>query len=448
MTGKYKDPADGSSLKKILGVGFGIAVTIGGTIGVGILRTPGIVAAHLGSGWLIISAWIIGGMYALLGTVSVIELGTMIPKAGGWYVFVRRAFGDYGGFVIGWSDWIATSASLASIAIATGEFFVILFPALSNYLKIIAIIILLLFAAIQWIGLNSGSRTQQITSLLKALGFLALVAACFIWGGKISTTAISTVKIPSTISAVFFAFIIALQSIIFTYDGWYSAVYFTEEDKNPGKNLPLSALGGVLITITIYLLVNAGLLYVLPVSELAKSIAPATSAAIALFGTRGGQIITVLSIAALVSILNAVLLIATRIIYGLGRDKLFTAKISSVSKSGTPRPALLLSTIFVIILIVSGTFEILIAISAFFYVANYFAGFSALFVLRKKEPQLPRPFKVWGYPWTTLIFLAGSFVFLIGDIFGDPLNALFALIFVIISVPAFLWIRKFNTSAL
>ncbi len=104
MTDKNKDPADGSNLKKILGVGFGIAVTIGGTIGVGILRTPGMVAAQLGSGWLIISAWVIGGIYALLGTISVIELGTMIPKAGGWYVFVRRAFGDYGGFIIGWSD--------------------------------------------------------------------------------------------------------------------------------------------------------------------------------------------------------------------------------------------------------------------------------------------------------------------------------------------------------
>ncbi len=435
-----------NKLKKMLGVGFGIAVTIGGTIGVGILRTPGMVAAQLGSGWLIILAWVIGGIYALLGTVSVVELGAMYPKAGGWYVFVRKAFGDYGGFIIGWSDWIATCASLASIAIATGEFFAVLFPGLSPYIKLISIIILLFFAAVQWMGLKSSSGTQQLTSLIKAVGFLALVAACFIWGGNISTSGISDVKIPSTISALFFAFVIALQSIIFTYDGWYSAVYFSEEDKNPGKNLPRSAIGGVLATIFIYLLVNIGFLYVLPISKLSASVAPATDAAKALFGIKGGQIITILSIASLVSILNAVLLIATRIIYGLGRDNLFTTKITNVGKGGTPQPALLISTIFVALLIASGTFEILIAISAFFYVANYFAGFSALFTLRKKEPDLHRPFKAWGYPWTTSIFLIGSLVFLIGDIFGDPLSAMFALLYVVLSIPAFFWVKRLNVN--
>ena len=432
-----------TKLKKLLGVSFGLAVTIGGTIGVGILRTPGMVAAQLGNSFFIISAWVLGGIYALLGTISVIELGTMYPRAGGWYVFVRKAFGDYGGFVIGWSDWIATCASLASIAIAIGEFFGVLFPSLISDIKMIAILTLLIFSSIQWIGLKSGSRTQEFTSLIKTLAFIALVAACFLYGGN-TNTASAAVKAPSTITALFLGFVIALQSIIFTYDGWYSAVYFTEEDKDPGKNLPKSAIGGVLATITIYLLLNAGLLYVLPVSRLSTSVAPATDAAQSLFGLPGGKIITALSIASLVSILNAVLLIATRIIFGLGRDKLFTEKISIVSKGGTPRAALMLSTLLVAGLIASGTFEILIAISAFFYVANYFAGFSSLFILRKKEPGLPRPFKAWGYPWTTLIFLTGSLIFLIGDVIGDPLNALFALIYVALSYPAFRLIKKLN----
>ncbi len=440
----HSEVHENQKLKKILGVGFGIAVTIGGTIGVGILRTPGMVASQLGSSWLIFIAWVIGGIYALLGTISVIELGTMYPKAGGWYVFVRKAFGDYPGFLIGWSDWIATSASLASIAIAIGEFISVLFPELSYDIKTIAIIIVLIFAFIQWIGLKSGSKTQELTSLLKAIGFIVLVIACFLFGSHVNTTISSTVKIPNSITALFIGFVIALQSIIFTYDGWYSAVYFIEEDKNPGKNLPKSAIGGVLATIIIYILVNLGFLYVLPVSKLAGSIAPATDAAQSIWGNEGAKIITILSIVSLLGILNAVLLIATRIIYGLGRDGLFTTKISSVSNTGTPRAALLISALFSVLLISSGTVEILIGLSAFFYVANYFAGFSALFVLRKKEPDIPRPFKVWGYPWTTMVFLIGSFIFLIGDIIGDPLNSLFALIYVILSYPAFLYVKKIN----
>ncbi len=442
-----KSPAINSELKKILGVGFGIAVTIGGTIGVGILRTPGMVASQLGNYYLIMAAWIIGGVYSLLGTVSVIELGTMLPQAGGWYVFVRRAFGNYSGFVIGWSDWTATTASIASMAIAVGEFSVSLFnPGLIN-IKEIAVSSVLILTILQWFGLKSGSRTQQITSFIKVVGFIILVIVFFYFGKQFSPGSFikSNIKVISSSGGLFAAFVIALQSIIFTYDGWYSAIYFTEEDKNPGKNLPRSAIGGVMAIIAIYLLVNASLLYVLPVSKLAASNAPVTAAALSIFGNFGGKIIAVLSIAALISILNAALLIATRVIFGLGRDKLFTTKVTHVSKNGSPRPALFITAAFVIFLIISGSLEILIAMSAFFYVVNYFSGFASLFYLRKKEPDLPRPFKAWGYPWAPLLFLIGSLIFLIGDILSNPLNALFAFIFFALSYPAFRIFRKLNS---
>jgi len=431
-------------LKKILGVSFGIAITIGGTIGVGILRTPGIVAAKLGSTSLIMLAWIIGGIYSLFGTLSSIELSTSIPKAGGWYVFVRRAFGSYWGFLIGWSDWIANCATLASIALAICEFAALIFPDMQPIIKVTAVILILAFASIQWIGLRSGSRTQELTSLIKALIYIAFIAACFIWGGGKAPAASNSITPSLSIYAIFAGSIIAFQSIIFAYDGWYNIIYFSEEDKDPSRNLPRSAIGGVLITIFIYLLVNAGLLYVLPLSKLASSIAPATDAAQVIFGSKGSKIITILSIIALISVLNAVLLIATRIIFGLGRDGLFTKKITTVSESGTPRRALLLTVVFILLLIASGSVEVLIAVSAFFYVANYFLGFSSLVHLRKKEPDLQRPFKTWGYPVTTLIFLVGSLLFLIGDIFGDPVNALFAFIFIVVTFPAYKLVARIN----
>ncbi len=151
-------------LLKILGVTFGIAVTIGGMIGLGILRTPGSVAAQLGSFWLILAIWILGGLYAILGTISVAELSTSLPTAGGWYVYARRAFGDYGGFVVGWSDWLSACASTAFVAITMGEYLPKLFPALSGSIKAIAFIALFGFGLLNWLGLRVGSRIQEVTS--------------------------------------------------------------------------------------------------------------------------------------------------------------------------------------------------------------------------------------------------------------------------------------------
>ena len=135
-----------TDLLRILGVGFGIAVTVGGTVGVGILRTPGLVAEQIPSVWAIVTIWIIGGVYALFGTISVVELGTMLPSAGGWYVYARRAFGNYGGFTVGWIDWIAQSSALAFLATGIGEFSLALFPAIPGGVRSVAIGTLVLFA--------------------------------------------------------------------------------------------------------------------------------------------------------------------------------------------------------------------------------------------------------------------------------------------------------------
>lgn len=430
-------------LLRILGVGFGIAVTIGGTIGVGILRTPGSIAAQLGDFWLIIAAWILGGAYALLGTISVIELATMLPQAGGWYVYARRAFGDYGGFIVGWCDWLGNCAALALLATAIGEFSAMLGLTLSGSVKAVAIITLLLFSLLHWLGLRLSSRTQELTSLVKALAFLALVVTFFVFGGKNPSAGSERAILnpPATASAMFIAAVIALQFVIVTYDGWYSAIYFTEEDRDPARNLPRSAIGGVLFTIGIYLLVNLALLYALPLSQLAASKLPASDVAQAIFGAYGGQTITALSLVSLLSIINAVLLIATRIIFAISRDGLFTLKAAVVNVGGTPVVAMLLSSLAAILLVASGTFEKLLAMAAFFYVAIYAAGFAALFILRKREPELPRPFKVWGYPWTTFIVLVGSIAFLMGVVISDTTNSFYAVALILISFPIYL-IRK------
>ena len=169
-------------LLQILGVGFGIAVTVGGTVGVGILRTPGLVAEQIPNVWAIVTIWIVGGVYALLGTISVVELGTMLPSAGGWYVYARHAFGSYGGFAVGWIDWIAQSVALAYLSTAVGEFSVALFPAIPGGVRAVAIGTLVLFAVLHWLGLRSSSWTQDLTSVLKGVALMGFVVVCFLYG--------------------------------------------------------------------------------------------------------------------------------------------------------------------------------------------------------------------------------------------------------------------------
>src|SRR6266852_5109133 len=177
------------TLLRVLGVGFGLAVTIGGTIGMGILRTPGEVAKQLPTPTLFIGIWILGGVYALLGTISVAELGAMIPRSGGWYVFIHRAMGNYPGFVVGWSDWLSTCGTLAVIAMVVGEYTAVLVPKLAGRDKSIAFAVTLAFALLQWRGIRWGSFTQNLTSSLKTLIFAAIAIAAFVIAGKASPEA-------------------------------------------------------------------------------------------------------------------------------------------------------------------------------------------------------------------------------------------------------------------
>ena len=177
-----------TQLLKLLGVGFGIAVTIGGTIGTGILRKPGAIANELGSPTLIIAIWLIVGVYALVGSLSVIELGTMLPKAGAWYVYARRAFGDYVGFVIGISSWLGSISAMAFSVSVMSEYIGLLLPGLSTSLKTVAIGILVAFVAFHWVGVRLASRAQEVMSFLKAVGLLILVGACFLYAPESTAT--------------------------------------------------------------------------------------------------------------------------------------------------------------------------------------------------------------------------------------------------------------------
>jgi APA family basic amino acid/polyamine antiporter len=290
---RLSDPVSRARLLPVLGLGFGLAVTVGNAIGAGILRAPGEVAGHLPVPWLFMTAWVVGGLYALLGALQLAELGTMIPRSGGQYVFSRYALGEYPGFIVGWSDWISTAGTAAAVAIVIGEFSVALVPGLDGRAAAIAYdhhrrLCARAVARHPW-----GSAIQNVTSLLKTLAFLALAVAALAVAGD--ATSAQAARVPPAGMALLAAFVLSLQAVIYTYDGWSATSYFCEEVENPGRDIPRSMIGGVLSVIAIYLLVNLAVLAVLPMSKLAGEAFAAGAVAGVIFGAWGDPVFRMLT---------------------------------------------------------------------------------------------------------------------------------------------------------
>jgi basic amino acid/polyamine antiporter, APA family len=424
-------------LLQVFGVAFGVAVAIGNTIGAGILRTPGEIAKALPSPWLFMTIWVAGGVYALLGAISLAELGAMIPKSGGQTVFVRRALGNYAGFVVGWSDWISTCASAAFISIVVGEYTGVLIPALAAYQNAIASAVVIGIALLHARGVKLAGTTQVVTSLLKAIAFLLLIAACFALGGGSRTPGVGLVREGPLLAAI----VLSLQSVIYTYDGWTGPIYFSEENRDPGRDIPRAMAGGVLAITAIYLLINAAFLYVLPISEMAGKPLVAATAAGAIFGEKGDLIIRLLTILSMFSAINAIILMAPRVLYAMGDSGLLPG-VTRVDERGTPTVSLLVSTVVAVAFTITGTVNSVLALAAFFFVADYALSFLSVFVLRRKEPDTPRPYRAWGFPITTGIVLIGSIAFLIAAVLADTRNAVWAIGLLALSYPVFLYLQR------
>jgi APA family basic amino acid/polyamine antiporter len=408
-------------LRRVLGLGFGLAVSVGATIGVGILRTPGLVAEQFSSPFAIVLLWIAGGMFTLLGASSLTELGVMLPQAGGYYVYVRRAFGNTAGFAAGWTDWLMYCSILGYLSIAIAEFVSTLVPLSTSAVRITGISILAGIVLLQWFGIRVGSRFQEITTSLKCVAFLALIGACLVVSTHGHTSAGTAPTI--TVSGL----VIALQAIVITYGGWQSPLYFVEEDRDPTRDLPRTMMVGVLSVIGVYVLVNIALLKVMPMPELSGATLPAADAANIIAGGHGRDLITVLSLISLVPVLNAVIMMGTRVVFAMGRDRLFWSRASTVNAGGTPGIAMLLTAAISLGLIATGTFQRLIAMTSFFLMANYSVSCLALIVLRRREPDLPRPYRAWGYPWSAWTVVIGGAIFLVTMLIGDSFNGLAAL---------------------
>lgn len=437
-----------NQLLKILGVGFGIAVTIGGTIGTGILRKPGPIAQALGEPWLIMGVWILVSIYALLGVLCTIELGVTFPKAGAWYVYARRAFGGYAGFVVGFNSWLGTSAATAFGAFTMSEYIALLLPSMAGYESYMATTILTGLGLLHWVGLRTASRAQEIMSVAKAVGLFAFVVICFVYGNDVSTTqVVETTTNAVTKGSLIGSLIFALQAIFYTFDGWHTAAYFAEEDADPARNLPKSMIGGLLLIVLIYLLVNAAILYILPMPALQQSKLAAADAITLIFGEQSGKIVTFFLMISILGIVNAQVMFNPRVLYSMSRDGLFIRQGTRVNAGGTPSITMPLSVAMAIVFILSGKEASgkLSDIATFFFVIGYTSGFASLLYLRKSEPDVPRPWKVPGFPVVPWVVLIASVAFLVGAGFQDPGSSVYAVVFLVLSYPLYLGVKRLNT---
>jgi APA family basic amino acid/polyamine antiporter len=433
-------------LRRILGMGFGLALVFGTMVGVGILRLPSMVAAALGDRTLILVAWGLGGLYSLMGAVAVAELAAMIPETGGFRVYARRAFGEGVGFAVGWVDWLTSVAALAYMAVTTIAFFGILWHPARAFPRAGAIVILAVFTGIHWIGLRIGSSLTAVISTAIGLMLMTLVIGCLL-ASPIPASAApplagTAASLPLLSMATLFAVVPALRAVLTAYDGWYQPIYMAEESTDPARTLPRAIVGGTLMVAALYLLINFALLHVLSVPVLAASQLPAADAAHIVLPRGGAELVAVISLLTVLSLLNNSLLAAPRILFGLGRDGLFTEKAAIVSKGGTPRMALAVTSALVVVVILTGSFEQIIALSAVLFLTYYSAAFLAVFVLRYRFPNLPRPYRALGYPFSTAIVLIGSVAFLIAAVAEDPRSGLIGAVFLGCCAPVYAWIAR------
>lgn len=435
-------------LLKVLGVAFGVAIIVGNTIGSGILRTPGEVAAALPSYWWFIGIWVAGGLYALAGAMTMAELAVIIPRSGGQYIFARRAFGEYPGFVVGWTDWISSCAAASSVAIAFGELGGAQFAGLAPLQGAVAAVVTIAFVALHWLGVRAGDRAQQALSLLKTLAFVAVAVACFLPTGGTQVIAASGVvtAMPAGI-ALTTALVLSLQSVLYTYDGWNGLVYFGGEVRDPAREIPRAMGWGVVAVIAVYLALNAAYLHTLGIGGLATAKFPASAAVSAVFGESAESIVNAVMAVSLLGALSAIVMQASRVPFAMADDRLMPVRVATVNAGGTPTVALAASGVVTILLIATGTFNTVIAIAAFFFVLQYGISFAAVFTLRLREPDLPRPYRAWGYPWVTGILVLGALAFVVGNFVTDRRDSLHALVVLVASAPIYLLVRQFRTRA-
>lgn len=416
---------------------FVLVVTVGGVIGLGILRGPGEIAEVVSDSFLYLALWLLAGLFVLLSTAVSAELVGMTPRSGGFYSLIRRAYGPYAGFVIGWADWLTYVADLALKAVVIIEFLALLFPESAAWQTLLAIGVTTVFAIIQLRGINLGALIQESATALIGLVIIGLSLVLLFVDAPVVGAA-EAARGDSTLND----WSLVIATIVFTYDGWLYAAYFSGEIKGGAGAVARSCIKGMVVVIVLYMLLNLGLV---------KSVGPGSIAGAELALARAlelavhpaaGSVIVIAAILILLSHQNLEYMSGPRILHALATDGFVARRARKIGKGGNPVFAVLITWLVSVGLILLGGFEFLLLLSVFFFVPLYLALIVGVLILRRREPDGERPYRAWGHPWSTIVCLVGWTIITFFQAYVERETALYAIGMVAVSWPVYRYLSR------
>jgi APA family basic amino acid/polyamine antiporter len=448
---------DGTRLVRQLGLFDSTMVMMGIVIGSGIFLTTGIMAKAIPSTGLLLLAWIVGGLLTLAGALTYAELGAALPHAGGQYVYLKEAYGKLVAFLFGWIVFLVyMTGGIAGLAVAFSEYLGIFFPFLStdrilfsldlgifryslSMGQLVGVGAILLLSALNYIGLVFGKIVQNLFTVVK-IGTLTLFIIFGLALGNGSAFPISFRPAGSEmgLGGVIVGFGVALVLVSWAFDGWNNVNFVAGEIRNPKRNLPRALILGTLGITILYMLMNVVYLYALPITEIQGIERIAERSASVLFGGSAAVLVTVGVLISVFGALNGSILAGPRVYYAMAKDDLFFSRVSQVHpRFKTPAFAILIQAIWASVLALSGTFEQIITFVMFVSIIFWIAGTASVFTLRKKQPDLPRPYKTWGYPIMPIVFIVASTGILINTLFEKPVESLAGLGITVLGIPVY-----------
>jgi APA family basic amino acid/polyamine antiporter len=432
----------GNALERRLGPFDAAAIIIANVIGGGILFTPPAVASNVPNAWWFLATWIAGGALAFAGAMAYAELATLRPRAGGEYVYLDAAFGRMAAFLTGWTSFVAGfSGAIAASAMVFAFYLNRFVPAAPT--KAVAVALVVLMAAVHVRGLGPGRAVGNVLTAMKVTAFVLFIAFGFAIGtGSAANFAGGSEPVRPA------SWLLALVPVMFTYTGWNAATYVAEEIRDPDRNLPRALAMGTLIVIAIYVLLNAVYLYVVPVDQLA-AVKGSVLDLIAdrLLGVRAGDVMAIVSLVSLAASISAMTIAGPRVYYAMARDRVFLPSAATLHpRYHTPANAIGAQAIWSIVLVLSGSADTLISYTGFAVVLFSGIAVTALFVLRAREPNRPRPFRALGYPIAPAIFAASMLLIALNAIVHDPKPSGAGALIMLAGVPLYRFFSRARTS--